>query len=181
MDHAEKEHITGGDTPVLYTIGHSDRSFSEIEQLLRQHEITMLVDMRTVPYSRYAADFKKVHLEKNCRERGLRYVFMGKLLGGPELRLREEKGSSPEPIWSERLDAGVQRLRELAVDERVCVLCSEGNPRRCHRFHLLSPALLRADFRVFHILHDGSLLKHPTGEEIQAPGVPLLRFPENRR
>jgi len=36
----------------LYTIGHSTRSFEELIELLREHDIQILVDVRSWPSSR---------------------------------------------------------------------------------------------------------------------------------
>jgi uncharacterized protein (DUF488 family) len=37
------------------------------------------------------------------------------------------------------------------------VMCSEEDPRRCHRHHLLEPSLRELGVAVLHIRRDGSL------------------------
>jgi len=53
--------------------------------------------------------------------------------------------------------AGISRL-ELAVDQglKVCLLCSEGDPTRCHRAKLVGVALEERGIDVRHILRDGT-------------------------
>src|SRR6266850_2227000 len=43
--------------PTLWTIGHSTRPIDEFTNFLRLHEIRLLVDVRTIPRSRYNPQF----------------------------------------------------------------------------------------------------------------------------
>ena len=44
-----------------------------------------------------------------------------------------------------------------ALHRRTVLLCSEEDPRRCHRHHLVARSLLDAGVRVLHIRHAGEL------------------------
>ena len=44
------------------------------------------------------------------------------------------------------------------------MMCAEGDHRRCHRYKLITPALLDQNIRVLHIQPDGSLV-----DEAQEP------------
>ena len=48
---------------VVWTIGHSTRTFEEFSDLLSLHQIGLLVDVRTYPGSRRYPHFNKEHLE----------------------------------------------------------------------------------------------------------------------
>ncbi len=66
----------------VYTIGYGNRPFSEFVGLLRHYSIQFLVDIRSQPYSRFKPEFSKEQLEKQLKQCGIRYVFMGDTLGG---------------------------------------------------------------------------------------------------
>ncbi|HEX9090110.1 MAG TPA: DUF488 family protein, partial [Anaerolineales bacterium] len=55
---------------------------------------------------------------------------------------------------------GVQRLLEIASLQTTVIMCSEEDPARCHRHHLIARYLLGAlpGVTVLHIRGDGSLL-----------------------
>jgi uncharacterized protein (DUF488 family) len=52
---------------------------------------------------------------------------------------------------------GVRQLVANAADGPVVVMCSEEDPRRCHRHHLLEPSLRELGVVVLHIRQDGCL------------------------
>ena len=66
----------------IYTIGYGSRSIAELIEVLHQHEIAYLIDVRSAPYSRYKPEFSKAPLANELERHGIRYVFMGDTLGG---------------------------------------------------------------------------------------------------
>ena len=54
---------------------------------------------------------------------------------------------------------GLDRLEELARENRTAVMCAEGDWTRCHR-RLLSDALTVRGWRVLHLGPTGSLTPH---------------------
>src|ERR687889_2622239 len=124
--------------PLIYTIGHGRHPFAYFLELLRQHEIALVCDVRSAARSRWPQYNGRV-LEANLRENGIGYEHLpecgGKVVAPPD-----------------ELARGIERLMELAAEMRTVMMCSESQPltrhvqvRRanCHRVGLLSP-LLRA-------------------------------------
>ena len=66
----------------IKTIGYGKRSLDEFLEVLKQHGIEYLIDVRSLPYSRYKSQFSKPALSKFLDEHNIRYVFMGDKLGG---------------------------------------------------------------------------------------------------
>ncbi len=66
----------------IYTIGYGSRSIEQFIEVLQQHEIAYLIDVRSAPYSRYKPEFSKEALEAKLQQHRIRYVFMGDTLGG---------------------------------------------------------------------------------------------------
>ncbi len=56
---------------ILWTIGHSTRPIDEFIGLLRAHQIDLLVDVRTVPRSRYNPQFNVDTLTQSLLDAGL--------------------------------------------------------------------------------------------------------------
>ena len=51
----------------IWTVGHSNHPIEHFLDLLSQHQITVLVDVRCSPYSRYATHFNKEALQGPLR------------------------------------------------------------------------------------------------------------------
>src|SRR5258708_7400802 len=71
----------------IYTIGHSNHPAQLLLDLLRDHRIEVLVDVRSRPYARYTPHFDQQPLRAAVLEMGCKYLYLGKELGGrPEDR-----------------------------------------------------------------------------------------------
>jgi uncharacterized protein (DUF488 family) len=146
----------------LYTIGHSDHTLAAFVDLLRQHAITRVVDVRSQPYSRWTPQFNREPLRRDLEEAGLTYRFMGDALGGRPSDPALYTAGAPD--YGKMAEAtayrqGIEQLLDLARTERVAVLCSEGDHRRCHRHRLIAQTLLQRGARVLHIQPDGGTVE----------------------
>ncbi len=153
---------------LIHTIGHSDHTTEDFVDLLRRHEITLVVDVRSQPYSRWAHQFNRETLARDLQDAGITYQFMGDALGGrpSDPTLYDSDQERPDyqrveqtPVYQ----SGIDQLLDLARTEQVAVMCSEGDHRRCHRHLLITQTLLRRGVRVLHIQPDGTTVQ---GERI---------------
>src|SRR5262245_44465678 len=79
---------------LVYTIGHSTRSWDEFLELLRAHDIGRVADIRTVPRSRRHPHFAADALDRSLGAAGIEYRhFPG--LGG----LRKPRRDSRNSAW----------------------------------------------------------------------------------
>jgi uncharacterized protein (DUF488 family) len=154
---------------IIYTIGHSNHPPEKFLQLLQAHRIEVVADLRSRPYSRFVPHFNRDRLKELLQETGIRYLFLGKELGGkpPDL----ERPLADEVVWEHirarpQFQEGLTRVLGEARKNRVCVLCSEADPARCHRGQLIAPELEARGAKVEHILADGTLLGH---RELEPP------------
>jgi uncharacterized protein (DUF488 family) len=151
----------------LFTVGHSTRSLDELVELLREHEVDVLADVRTAPGSRRMPHFARAALAEALPRRGLEYVHLPELGG-----LRRPRPDSPNAAWrndsfrgyadymgSAGFRAGLDRLIELGRARRVAAMCAEAVPWRCHR-SLVADALLVRGAQVVHILGRGRAQRH---------------------
>lgn len=155
---------------VIYTIGHSNHPIEILLDLLHQHDIACLVDVRSSPYSRFSPHFRKRDLEAHLRDTGITYVYLGDSLGGRPGESRNFTQSdlvdyaeiARQPWYEE----GLQSLFEIATEQRTAFMCSEEDPRHCHRNLLIADSLIsRSLAEVIHIRGDGQTeqaTRHPT-------------------
>jgi uncharacterized protein (DUF488 family) len=145
----------------IWTVGHSNQSFEAFAQLLLDEQIDIVVDVRSFPYSRFAPHFNREELAPALRERGIRYGYLGEELGGRPTKDEhyDEEGHAlyglmaREPVFCHAVD----RLVAGARDHRVAVMCSEANPRSCHRRLLVGKVLAERGVELRHILRGGSV------------------------
>ena len=144
--------------PTIWTVGHSTRSIAEFTNLLRAHEIAFLVDVRTIPRSRYNPQFNAETLAESLKESGLVYRHMP-ALGG----LRKPGKDSINNGWRNASFRGYadymqtaefwNALEELMMCGRqgpVAIMCAEAVPWRCHR-SLIADALVSRNWEIRHI------------------------------
>ena len=143
------------DTIPIYTIGYGSRSIVELIEVLRQHQVAYLIDVRSVPYSRYKPEFSKKPLANELEQQGIRYVFMGDSLGGkPDDETCYVNGivDYEKVKNTEFYQRGIERLHTaFAQQQRIALMCSEGKPEHCHRCKLIGATLTTEDLPVVHI------------------------------
>jgi uncharacterized protein (DUF488 family) len=139
----------------IFTIGHSNYPVEFFLELLQAHSIEVLVDARSRPYSRYVPHFGRERLQEFLRAQGLRYLYMGDVLGGrpagAEFYNAEGHVRYDLVAESPAFVSGLDRLIEGAGKYRVAVMCAEENPAHCHRHLLIGRALASRGVDVFHI------------------------------
>lgn len=145
----------------FFTIGHSSHATEHLLALLRQHSIDVVVDTRSAPYSRFTPQFDRESLKETLVAAGLRYLWMGDVVGG---RPREESCYDGEGrvLYSRvaelaEFKEAVARLERGASEFRVALLCSEEDPAHCHRRLLISRVLMERGATITHIRGDGSI------------------------
>jgi len=146
-----------------FTIGHSTHPQGRFIDLLLRHGITALCDVRSQPYSRVNPQFNREELKKSLRGCGIRYVFLGKELGG-----RSEDPTCYEhgKVQYERMARtdlfrhGLERVKNGMKNYRLALMCAEKEPLECHRTILVARHLVALGVDVRHILADGRLETH---------------------
>lgn len=148
---------------MLYTIGHSNHSIGNFINLLRQHNITTIADVRSEPYSRYHSQFNKDILEIDLRTANISYVFLGKELGArPKDISCYENGKVSFEKLAEKTEfrQAIENLVTLSNNNTVAIVCAEKEPLNCHRTILIAKELTKHNVCIQHILADGSTENH---------------------
>ena len=157
----------------LYTIGHSNHSLENFLKLLEDNNIQVLIDVRTSPYSRFSPQFNKQDLEWNLSQRTIQYRYAGKKLGGrPTDPSCYKSGKLPKegadylhevnyPAIMKKpwFNDGIDQLLQLSELQTTAIMCSEEDPAKCHRHHLIAKYLLAEfpEIEIIHIRGDGNV------------------------
>jgi uncharacterized protein (DUF488 family) len=152
---------------VIYTVGHSTRTFDEFLSMLRTHGIDRIVDVRRYPGSRRHPQFDRAALARRLRARGIRYRHDGRL-GGRRRPKRDSRNTGwrsegfrgfADYMETPAFEGRLEILAALAKRGRTAILCAEAVPWRCHR-SLISDALTARGIEVRHILGAAPPRKH---------------------
>jgi uncharacterized protein (DUF488 family) len=164
--------------PIVLTVGHSNHPAGRLIELLQRHAVSLLVDVRSQPYSRFAHQFNRENLQPVVTNAGLRYLFLGEELGGRQLGritdLQERLAAYDRLAESEQFQRGLDRVLEEAASDTVAILCAEEDPTECHRRVWVARALRERGAMVHHIRGDGHLdaddalrrLEPPAGRQL---------------
>jgi uncharacterized protein (DUF488 family) len=145
--------------PLIRTVGHSTRPVDALIEILEAHGIKRLIDVRTIPKSRYNPQYNREALERSLRDAGI-----GLRAHESPRGLRHPRKDSPNMGWrhesfrghadymqTAEFEPALNALGQAAAHEAVAIMCAEAVPWRCHR-SLISDALTARGYRVEHIM-----------------------------
>lgn len=172
----------------MLTIGHSTHTLSEFLDLLQQHDVTAVADVRFAPYSGFNPQFNREKLAGDLKEAGINYVFLGNELGGRSENLECYKDGRIRYELLRKTESfrhGIDRVLGGATEYRIALMCAEKEPIDCHRTLLVSLALDEQGVNVLHIHADGRLEPHGKAmdrllELRELSGEELFRTREDR-
>ena len=152
--------------PAIKTIGHSNHPLERFVDLLKAGGVTLLVDVRSMPYSRRFPQFGKERLARSLAEAGVAYLHEGAALGGKPDGGGSYDALAAMPAFKDALG----RLIERAQDTTLCLMCAEKEPIDCHRTVLVSRRLAEQGIAIDHLLADGSTRPHREVEDALLAG-----------
>ncbi|AGZ53719.1 DUF488 domain-containing protein [Mycobacterium kansasii] len=154
---------------MLYTIGHGAKTAGQLTDMLRRHDINLLVDVRSFPGSRRNPDVSKQAMPDWLGAAGIAYRHE------PDLGGRRKPPVDPvqrDRWWENQafanyaahtrtpgFHAAYQRLLRDADTTNVAVMCGEPTWWRCHR-RMIADLAVRDGHRVQHIMPNGALSQH---------------------
>lgn len=139
----------------IYTIGYGNRNFESFVKILKKLKIDYLIDVRSIPYSKYNTDFTKSILKQNLKNFEIGYLYFGNELGGiPESDEFKTDGKTDyrKIAKSQIFQDGIKRIQTaLGKDFNLILMCAELKPENCHRTNLIGKELSSKMISVFHI------------------------------
>ncbi|HEY9677773.1 MAG TPA: DUF488 domain-containing protein [Drouetiella sp.] len=145
----------------VYTVGHSNVPIEKFIALLNQHEINVIVDVRSHPFSKYATHFNYDEIQGALKAASIKYLYLGKELGGmpknPEFYDSEGNLVYSRVAATDAFQTGIARVVKGSREYTIALMCGEENPAGCHRRHLIGPALTNQQVELVHIRASGQV------------------------
>jgi uncharacterized protein (DUF488 family) len=128
------------------------------------------VDVRSIAASRYNPQYNQKQLSDFLNIYHITYLHFAEEFGARQTSPEAlDKNGRVDFEKVRRLPAfqhGIERLRQGAARGFVIALmCAESDPLDCHRFAMITPALVEDGFEVRHILKDKTLLTNRALED----------------
>lgn len=144
----------------IYTIGYAGFSIDTFVQTLKSYSISVLIDVRSSPFSAFHSEFNKDKLEAVLKENNIYYRNYANEFGArqdkPELYTPDGYLDFEKVAQSDDFQNGLSKLCNSMGKGYIPVLmCAEINPFDCHRAILVSRAFFECGCNVVHILPNG--------------------------
>jgi hypothetical protein len=163
------------------TIGHGTRPIEEFIAMLRERDVRVLADIRTVPKSRHNPQFGTDALAQSLPEAGICYLHLPELGG-----LRKPRPDSPNAGWRNEsfrgyadymqtpvFAAALAELIALLRYARTAIMCAETLYWRCHRA-LVADSLLARGIPSVHLMGVGKETPHRLTRFARVEGAQVL-------
>lgn len=180
----------------LLTLGHGTATADELAGLIRNAQIDLIVDVRTVPRSRRHPQFWREEMERWIPELSDSAYRWEPALGGFRKPQRESNNVAlrhpafrayADYMETAEFSVALEDMLSEAAEKRLAILCSESLWWRCHRRLISDAAVLLHHVTVEHLMHDRKLRPHiptagarvtPDAElRYDLPGGPLFDTP----
>ena len=165
------------------TVGHSTYQINEFINIIKKHSVSAIIDVRSTPYSRYCPQFNREPLQCELAKFQVAYHFLGDSLGArytdPNVLYADGKVDFKKVRLMPRFKEGISKVIEI-INEGfiVALMCTEKDPFDCHRFVLISPALVNTGVIVEHILDASNIISQKELEKrlLKKYGKPPTTF-----
>ena len=141
----------------IYSIGYSGFLIDDFVKILTSKKISLVVDVRSTPYSQYFSDYNKDILESRLKKEKIHYRNYVDEFGArqEERKYYSKAGYLDFELFTQSTPflSGVDKLKKsMEQGYSVALMCAEKDPIACHRTILVSRAFFTAGYRVVHLL-----------------------------
>lgn len=154
----------------IYSIGHSNKSLDEFYEILKSQDITCIIDVRSMPYSKHTPQFNKENISAYLKQKGILYAHFGIEFGARRNDCLIERTITKNNHYVHQLQVdfiegmktsnflhGIDRLTNAILQGfKISLMCSEANPLECHRFSFISRYLHEHNWAVKHITYNSN-------------------------
>jgi uncharacterized protein (DUF488 family) len=146
----------------IFTIGHSNRSWSDFVSILPKNCINMVVDVRRLPGSRRYPHFNKATMTGLLTHENIEYTHIEKLGGRRE---KTDLAHNSNNHWQNKsfqayanymktqsFKDAIHEILLVAKHNTIAIMCAEALPWRCHR-RFISDYLTMLRLEVLDILN----------------------------
>ena len=125
----------------IWSLGHSNFPIETFLNKLKENTIQIVVDCRSLPVSRFCPHYNKKALGEALARKTITYLWRGQNIGFKRANV----------FYEETID----ELTELAKQgKRICLVCTEKDYTKCHRYTVLTPSFEKRGILVIHIQYN---------------------------
>lgn len=140
----------------LFTIGYSGYERAAFVRELAAHGVQLVIDVRSLPVSRYRPEYDRAAIGKYLAENGVRYRHMPAEFGArqEDARYWHREGYVDFGLFaeSELFRRGVDEVCEMMRQGIICaLLCAEKDAVNCHRSILIARRFHEMGVQVVHL------------------------------
>lgn len=150
----------------LFTIGHSNHSLEHFKQMLIDNDVNCVVDVRSVPRSRFVPQFNEKRLSEYLKKFRISYCNMGEYFGARQVypKYFNEGGYLDFECFreSDMFKTGLENILKALENHNMALMCTEKNPIDCHRAIMVGRGFELAGVKVEHILSDSTVISQDT-------------------
>ena len=145
----------------IYMIGHSNHPLEIFQEMLEREKISIVYDIRMIPFSRYVPQYNQTTLPDTLKSWGIEYRYFSDI--GPRVEgdtpLYDKNGFNYNlALTRECIVKGLKKLSsEIQKDDTVAIMATKKEPLECHRFLILSRVLQDMGHSIKHIVPDATL------------------------
>jgi uncharacterized protein (DUF488 family) len=185
MDTLKSPRETNWAQGTIFTLGHSTLSSEKFFKILKTYGIQRLVDIRTIPRSRYNPQFNKDSLAESCKPENIDYVHI-KALGGRRSARKDSVNTGwrnggfrgyADYMETAEFQEALEMLIDISRQKNVAIMCAEAVPWRCHR-SLVSDALNVRGIPVIEIFTESNYRAHKLTPFAKVNGLRITYPPE---
>ena len=154
----------------IYTIGYSGFAVDDFIGVLKNYNVTCLVDVRSLPKSAHFKDFNKENISRVLKLNNILYRNYVKEFGA---RQTDEKFYTNGVLdfskfsLSEQFLDGVKKIEAgMELGYTFAFMCAEKRPENCHRCILVARKFHQLNYEVRNIIANGKFIGQNEVEEI---------------
>lgn len=141
----------------VYTIGYSGFLINDFITTIQSNNISLIIDVRSQPYSQYFSDYNKESLQQKLESQGIHYRNYVTEFGArqDDRQYYSSNGYLDFELYdkSPSFLNGIEKLiKSMAKGYKFALMCAEKDPSKCHRTILVAKAFHDAGYKVIHLL-----------------------------
>lgn len=142
---------------MVYTIGYAGTTIERFLQVLKDNNVTLLIDVRSIPKSKYFEWFDNNNLSKSLENIGIKYENWKNEFGARQLNpvfyTDDNILNYSKFAQSIQFQNGIKKIKNLIQNnENICLMCAEIDPINCHRAILCGKEIFSNGIDVTHII-----------------------------
>lgn len=143
----------------LFTIGHSNYEINYFINIVKKYKINCIVDVRSIPYSKYSPQYNKENIKKLLKINKINYIYMGKEFGAMRtaktLYTKEGYVDFEKVKYDKDFKLGINRAK-VGVERgyKIAFMCAEKIPSDCHRCILIGRTFKNLGYNIINIIDE---------------------------